>query len=513
MELCEDALDLITFGDVVAFIKPLMKSHADIVDNALDGTPTYALHLNERLKTQPEPVIVSPDDCGELLAGGHCLSERAYKNTRRILQSKNVHLATYYAAMACLKSLDVGTPVSTGEGNHTECSQCFTWQLKDTLQRVVQVEELFSHFHFPSEQQQQNLFHQLQQRRPDLYKNLDTTRRSIFLRQTGDNYRAALKRQPTQQMSFCTLNLQSLVNSPLGQFVVSSLRGDENRSLLRTHMAANFREVEEMAREGITEVAGAEAVESFNVVLYVFDFSHSKEVLGRVQVTAEQGYCQCDWPASTRHKPQQTGHTSNLGKPRDFKELAYIGRQAEQTLGVDPDKHSREYTEGPRWTDRATVAGLPVPRNMPAVRTSFASGIASVPLEKDCSSGKRSRPRRPSSRGTESDWLHISSLPSGTVFIFKEKSYDGSDTLKMTGVDCIRLEEQVEKFVEFFLRPGQTMSDVSCLGLRNLVELFTLTRKITKEMRALTTTTDRIENVEKILQKIKDDCPAECSSS
>ena len=97
----------------------------------------------------------------------------------------------------------------------------------------------------------------------------------------------------------------------------------------------------------------------------------------------------------------------------------------------------------------------------------------------------------------------------------KKKSYDGSDTLKMTGVDCIRLEEQVEKFVEFFVPPGQTMSDVSCFGLRKLVELFTLTREITKEMRALTTTTDRIEafkkNVEKLLQKIQDDCPAECS--
>ena len=77
-------------------------------------------------------------------------------------------------------------------------------------------------------------------------------------------------------MSICIMNLQSLVNSPLGQFVVSSWRGGENRSLLRTHMAANFREVEEMAREGITvKVAGAEAVESFNVVvLCISDLSH-----------------------------------------------------------------------------------------------------------------------------------------------------------------------------------------------------------------------------------------------
>ena len=121
-------------------------------------------------------------------------------------------------------------------------------------------------------------------------------------------------------MSLYILNLQSLVNSPLGQFVVSSWRGGENQSLLCTHIAAaNFRDLKEMAKEGIAmKVAGAEAVERFNVViLYVSDFSHSKEVLGRVHVTAEKGCCLCDRPASTWQKPQQTGHTSNLGKPID----------------------------------------------------------------------------------------------------------------------------------------------------------------------------------------------------
>ena len=57
-------------------------------------------------------------------------------------------------------------------------------------------------------------------------------------------------------------------------------------------------------------------------------------------------------------------------------------------------------------------------------------------------------------------------------FQSKKQSYDGSDTLRMTGVDCIRFEQQIEKFVLFFIRPGQSLSDRSCLELRELIELF-----------------------------------------
>ena len=152
---------------------------------------------------------------------------------------------------------------------------------------------------------------------------------------------------------------------------------------------------------------------------------------------------------------------------------------------------------------------------MPAVRTSFAYGIASVLWKKIAAVAKDRDQEGRLPEALRAIGCTYLAYQVEQCLSSKKKSYDGSDTLKMTGVDCIRLEEQVEKFVEFFLRPGQAMSDVSCLGLRKLVEMFTLTREITKEMRALTTTTDRIEafkkNVEKLLQKIKDDCPAECS--
>ena len=53
-------------------------------------------------------------------------------------------------------------------------------------------------------------------------------------------------------MFFSLLNLRSLVNSPHWQFVVSSWRGGESRHLLRSLESANFSQLEEMAREGIT---------------------------------------------------------------------------------------------------------------------------------------------------------------------------------------------------------------------------------------------------------------------
>ena len=357
MQLCDGAVDLITFGNARAFVMHILKTYPDLVDEAMDSTPEYATHIMERLEKQPVPVMFTPAECGELLSGGHSLSERSYKNTRRILLLKNVHLVTYDSAVQYLKSLDIGSPVSPAHtGEIADCTQCFTWDLKDTLQRVVGVRDLFEHCKFPTPEHQQHLFVQLQQRRPDVFANLDETHRTIFLRQTGDNYRAALKRQPTQQMSFSILNLQSLVNSPHGQFVVSSWRGGESRHLLRNHMSANFSQLEEMAREGITvRVAGADTAEHFNVVvMYVSDFSHTKEVLGRVQVTAEQGCALCDRPASTWQKPQESEDVRSLGKPRDFQVLASIGRQAEETIGLDPDKDSAAYRDWHKKHDGQT---------------------------------------------------------------------------------------------------------------------------------------------------------------
>ena len=104
-------------------------------------------------------------------------------------------------------------------------------------------------------------------------------------------------------------------------------------------------------------------------------------------------------------------------------------------------------------------------------------------------------------------------------FATKKKSYDGSTTLKMTGADCIKLEEQIEKFARLFLRPGQMLegNDQSTIELRKPVEMFSLSRKISRELRALETTPERVQvfrvTAEKLFLLMQKHCPAESTKS
>ena len=62
-------------------------------------------------------------------------------------------------------------------------------------------------------------------------------KRTIFLRVTGDNFRAACK-FPT------VLNVEELLHSPYGQFIFSLWRGSENRENLSRHGSKHHQQLE-----------------------------------------------------------------------------------------------------------------------------------------------------------------------------------------------------------------------------------------------------------------------------
>ena len=64
-----------------------------------------------------------------------------------------------------------------------------------------------------------------------VYALLDHTKRTTFLRQTGDNYR--LFCLPTRQMSISIMNMLALVSSPHGQLIEKLWRGDKSRTNLK----------------------------------------------------------------------------------------------------------------------------------------------------------------------------------------------------------------------------------------------------------------------------------------
>ena len=92
------------------------------------------------------------------------------------------------------------------------CEQCFRWDFQDTLMRIMTAQEVVDKIKVSSKEELSNLVSQLQSKRPNIYSSLNVSKRPLFIWQTGDNYPSALKRQRTQQMSFCLFNIPELVS-------------------------------------------------------------------------------------------------------------------------------------------------------------------------------------------------------------------------------------------------------------------------------------------------------------
>ena len=118
---------------------------------------------------------------------------------------------------------------------------CASISTIDTLRRVFKCSNLYSKMSFLSSDKQAALFSKLKEDDGSLYAGLEETCRTIFLRQTRDNYRSF--RLPTQQMLLNIMNLTSLLNSPLGQFVQCFWRGQESRENIVAHCTALFAEL------------------------------------------------------------------------------------------------------------------------------------------------------------------------------------------------------------------------------------------------------------------------------
>ena len=218
--------------------------------------------------------------------------------------------------------------------------------------------------------------------------------------------------------------------------------------MLSSHMIENFDQLDRFARHGITLKVGKTHVEeTINVVvMYVCDFSHTKEILGRVQVTADQGCPHCDRPSCEWHKHQiNSSGMSNLGKPRDWAEMEVIGKQGEEALGAYPDKDSSAYKQFHKLHGGQT--GCPLLKCLRS-ETTAPCGLH-LHLAMHCCLWKQISVIV--KHRDQEDLLPVALRKIGCTYLAyqvsqyfatKKKSYDGSTTLKMTGADCIKLEEQ-----------------------------------------------------------------------
>ena len=107
---------------------------------------------------------------------------------------------------------------------------------------ISKVPDLYKRMQFVEQNQQSKLFTFLQSKNSELYKNLNFSERTLFLRQTGDNFRAS-KSYPTEQFSFNIMNMSDMLNSPYGQFISNIFRGGESRLKIKLHCKEAFDEL------------------------------------------------------------------------------------------------------------------------------------------------------------------------------------------------------------------------------------------------------------------------------
>ena len=489
-----------SFGDVQLYIRWLVRHHHDLMSDAIDtdGAESFCEKLTETLLTRAT-ITLSEMESAELLFGRASLSQRAYKALKKSLSQKGVILAAYDKNVKLMQNLPIGS-VSVDCGDHPGC-MCAVADFQETMQHIFSCKPLVDEMKFPEPAQQAHLFQQLHSSFPDLYEQILKERpnnRTIFIRETGDNFRSA-GRQQTEQDSFTLLNLRQLITSPTGQFVNGLWRGPETRDLIERHMHATFASMEKCVRNGLTVTLPDGTVETFNVVLfYIADYGHKKEVLGRASVSGKFGCPHCKKPISQWGKITPPAATYTL----PTSEMIRNGSLAERSLGKNPDKDSSDYTKFHHThfgqTGKPLLSCFAAECNLSCALHTILALHRQLWKYVDHVITTRNQAHL-LAKGLQAARCQYMAFQVESYFRSLKKNYDGNEKIKMTGEDCRLLELNVRKFVEVFCA-GQPLSHPRNETLQHVVKLYTKFHDIAQDLRS---TSGNIERARSFQARVK----------
>ena len=479
-ETVHDLVAFASFGDVKSYVTWLALHHPELTEEGLVDAEEFCERLTENLAVQAS-IHLSAAESAELLVGEAHLSQRAYKALKKTFKRKNIFCASYKETKKTVEAMEIGSV--TGSCSDRQQCMCALTNFKETLQLILSKSELVSSMSFPTPEQQKNLLEQLYAKYPTLYENAARNRpdnRTIFLRETGDNFRAAGKHQ-TQQDSFTILNMRHLITSPAGQVLNGLWRGPESRDMLKRHLLATYKEMADCVQNGLTVTQEDGTVEIFNVVVfYVADYSHKKEVLGRAAVTAKFGCPHCKKPLN------QWGKLISPASVLSVEEMVTLGAKAERELGTSPDKDSTQYANFHRSNFGQT--GKPLLSCFPAECNLACSLHLILALHRQlwkhvdhvvtCRGQTNLLPDALRAAGCRYMAFQCQMYIRG-----KEKRYDGNDKIKMTGEDCRLLECNIRKFVDTLCR-DKPLGHAENATLKNIVSLYSKFQDLAKDLRS-----------------------------
>ena len=234
-------------------------------------------------------------DSAALLLSKNSLTEREYKSLRLTLLKQNVKIVPYVEVSEYIKTLDVGTIHQNICNCKTKCMATGSY-VHESLEFLLRSQFWYDKFNFMNYEQSNNFFKALKNISSDLYGNLDPSKRTLFVRMTGDNFHASCK-YPTEQISYSLLNNKSMLHSPYGQFLSSLWRGNESYENISLHTKAYHQEMKFLLMNGGEFELPNGDHEVFNVVpILCADLGFTKHILGKCSCTGLYGCYYCKKP-------------------------------------------------------------------------------------------------------------------------------------------------------------------------------------------------------------------------
>ena len=495
-EKINKVVDSASFGDVKSFVAYLIERYPGVVDESIEQNPSYKEHL-VKLIGKKAKVQLSVADSASILMTKSGLSQREYLSVRSSLSKQNVFLASYEHVSTHLKSLNVG------EIMHKVCNctvNCMSviCSFRETLALVIKNEFWFSRMNFLDEDRSKRLCEKLKTISPMLYGNLDPTRKTIFIRMTGDNFRTSRK-QYTEQVSFSLLNVNELLHSPYGQFVSTIYRGKETRESIEQHTHVYHNEVKEMLINGGDFITPSGSCEPFNIIPFLCaDLSFLKDLLGRCSCTSLYGCFFCKkiiskWGEDISTKPEKM----------TMKEMCVYGCKGEEILGHNPDHSSPKFTQFQHnhfgqynlpLFDSVELELLP-PCGLHLILAHHRylwEFLQSIIV-------KRNQQHLIPAAFKTIDCSYLS-LQYSSYLESKSKNYDGNGKLKMIGEDCKKMEVHIDKFLSVFIPDGETINSKSCEYIKHILGLYRMLQDIALDIRSTSYNSERVSTFQARVQ-------------
>ena len=171
-----------------------------------------------------------------------------------------------------------------------------------------------------------------------LYGHLNPQSKTLFVRLTGDNFRASGK-NPTEQISYSLLNNKDMIHSPYAQYISSLWRGSESRINVEIHTAEHYSEIKSLLASGLT-VTFEENCEHFNILpIMCTDLCFVKEVIGKCSCTSLYGCFYCEKPIGEWDQDPRKETLQTMSK------ICSDGQEAIKVLGANPKHDTAEFTK------------------------------------------------------------------------------------------------------------------------------------------------------------------------